>query len=74
MFDYFFFLGPEEYIGPIGKLLSQDLWKLPVGDFAKIPAKDFPVVKEEVFSTFSNDVKYLYLCCLAIVNGKRKTA
>ena len=67
------FSGPEEFIGPIGKLLSEDLWELPVGDFENIAAPDFPVVSEEVYNSFSNDVKYLYRVCLAAISGNYST-
>ena len=65
-----FLSGPEKYIGPIGKLLDGELWKLPVADFTPIPAKDFPIISEDIFKTFSADVKYLYLICISVKTGK----
>lgn len=61
--------GPAEYIGKIGKILSTDVWKLPVGDFTPVDAPDFPDVPAEVISNFSTDVKYLYTICKSVVKG-----
>ena len=56
----------HELVGILG--YCQDLWELPVGDFENIAAPDFPVVSEEVYNSFSNDVKYLYRVCLAAIS------
>ena len=64
------FSGPAEYYGPIGKLLSNDLWELPVGEFTPLHCPDFPTVSEKVWKKFSNYVRYLYCIAGTAVTGK----
>ena len=63
------FTGPDKYSGLVGRILNTDVWKLPVGKYKPIDCLDFPILPVEVYTKLSEDNKYLYLICCAVVTG-----
>ena len=50
----------EAFNGPLGKLLSKNVWEKPIGTFEVIPVEDFPRLPAIVLKGLNNDAKTLY--------------
>ena len=60
---------PDKWQGPIGRIITTKVHKLPVGKFEIIEVPDFPVLPEETLKKLSNDTKYLYRICRVVITG-----
>lgn len=59
----------EAFNGPLGKLLSKNVWEKPIGTFEVIPVEDFPRLQAIVLKGLNNDAKTLYNLCLIVITG-----
>lgn len=57
------------YNGPLGKLLHENVWELPVGNFTAIPVAGFTVLPDIVVKRMSTDAQTLYKLCFIATTG-----
>ena len=62
--------GPFSYKGCFGEKLAGELHLLRIVDFTPIFCPGFPVIPEDTLKGLSNDLKYLYKICKAVMAGE----
>ena len=60
---------PDKWSGPLGKDLTTSVWLLPVGTFVSIDCPDFPILSQIDLRKQSNDMRYGFRMCIAIIAG-----
>ena len=66
--------GPDSFNGPFGKLISEDVWKLPIVEFEKFDNPQLPGVIQstsyETFKELSKDHQYLLKMLEGVLTGE----